>query len=397
MHFFSEMLQKVDTRLLNLIPVMGETAADLFETLRSDLNQHGLEMTDIIGFSANTTNVILGQNNSVVSRIVKANSYCLTIKCNCHSCALAVSHACAKLPRNLEQVVKEVYKYFALSSKRCNKFKEFQDFTESQQHRMLRFYSIRWLSFGSCIERILSQWDALKLYFTSQYFVDRLQTSQFLYEQLSDNIPKLYFAFLSYIIPVVNKLNVIFQYESPAIHKLHSDCTLAYKVILSCFIKPVLLKGDVSLIDPTNSANHLPLTQLYMGVKATKLIASVSFKEAAKEKVTECFQRCKEFLVHLCRQLKIRLPLNNPVIQDLKFLDPQKATSETIASIAHVAARFSNIIPAKELQSLDQEWRQLILDEEISDLADSCATCSSKEFWVKVSSNDKYKLLGTFA
>ena len=350
----------------------------------------------MVGFAADTTNVIFGANNSVASRIIAANPHCLTIKCACHSCALAVTHACSTLPKNIEQVVKECHNYFAFSSKRSNEFQEFQDFTESKQYRMLRFYDIRWLSFGSCVERIVLQWDALKLYFTSQYLVDHLQASHFLYEQLSNLITKLYFAFLSYIIPLVNKLNVIFQCKSPSIHNFYSNCVSAYKAILSCFVKPVLLKGNVALIDPSNPANHLPLTQLYMGVTASKLLASQSFKQVAKEKTTECFQRSKQFLIELCRQLKKRLPLDNLVIQDLKFLNPQTAMTGTIASIAGVAARFPNVVPESQLQSLDQEWRQLIFDEEISDLADSCATSPAEEFWGKVSVNEKYKILGTF-
>ena len=196
---------------------------------------------------------------------------------------------------------------------------------------------------------------------------------------------------------MVNKLNVIFQCQSPAIHKLHSHCTLAYKAILSCFIKPLLLKDDVVLIDPANPANHLPLTQLYMGVEASRLLVSSSFREEAKEKITECFHRCKQFLIALCVQLKMRLPLNNPVIQDLKFLDPQAAISGTIASISNVASRFPNIVPTEKLQCLDHEWRQLVFDEEMSDLADSCATSPTEEFWAKVAANDNYKIFGTFA
>lgn len=93
----------------------------------------------------------------------------------------------------------------------------------------------------------------------------------------------------------------------------------------------------------------------------------------------------------------MRLPLNNPVIQDLKFLDPQTAISGTIASISNVASRFPNIVPAKKLQCLDHEWRQLVFDEEISDLADSCATSPTDEFWAKVATNENYKVLGAFA
>ena len=43
--FFCEKLMKVDTRLLNLIPVNDETAAGLFDALETDLAKHGLDMT----------------------------------------------------------------------------------------------------------------------------------------------------------------------------------------------------------------------------------------------------------------------------------------------------------------------------------------------------------------
>lgn len=394
---FNEASKRVDTRLLNLVPVQEETAAALFELLKTDLAKHDVQVTQLIGFAADTTNVIFGEHNSVASRIKEENPNCLAIKCACHSCALAVSHACSLLPRNLEQVIKECYNYFALSSKRCLEFKEFQEFSESKQYRMLRFYDIRWLSFGACVERLLNQWNALKLYFTSQYSVDRLQASQFLFEQLSDPITKLYFAFLNYILSLVNKLNVIFQSEAPIIHKFHANCTLAYTSILSCFVKPVLLKGNVTEIDVRNPANHLPLNQLYMGTDAARLLVSDAYKNVKKEMIGACFHRCQQFLVELCSQLKKRLPLNHPLVRQLSFLNPQLAISGTIASIADVAAEFPQVIPIENLQSLDQEWRQMSFDEEISELADQCAALPTEEFWANVALNEKYQVVGRFA
>ena len=163
--YLCEKLLKINTRLLNLVPVDGETAAELFETMENDLRKHSIEMSHIVGFSADTTNVTFGNNNSIVTRILAANLHCIVIKCACHSCALAVSHACSVLLRNLEQLVKECYNDFSCASKRLL---EFQDFTNSNQYRILRFYSIRWLSFGCCVERIFNQWAALKLYFEGQ-------------------------------------------------------------------------------------------------------------------------------------------------------------------------------------------------------------------------------------
>ena len=48
-----------------------------------------------MGFSADTTNVMFGCNNFIVSRIKDANSSCIVVKCVCHSTALSVSH-CTK-------------------------------------------------------------------------------------------------------------------------------------------------------------------------------------------------------------------------------------------------------------------------------------------------------------
>ena len=58
----------------------------------------------------------------------------------------------------------------------------------------------------------------------------------------------------------------------------------------------------------------------------------------------------------------MKFSLNNPVNQDLKFLDPHKAMSGTIASISNVASIFPNIVPLEKLQCLDHEGTQLVFD-----------------------------------
>ena len=386
------------TRLLNLVPVEGETAAELFETMENDLRKHNIEISHVVGFSADTTNVIFGNNNSIVTRILAANPQCMVIKCACHSCALAVSHACSVLPRHLEQLVKECYNYFSCSSKRTLEFQEFQDFTNSNQYRMLRFYSIRWLSFGSCVERIFNQWAALKLYFNGQHLVDRLQASEFLYEQFSNPFTKLYFAFLKYVIPVVNKMNTIFQSQSPSVHTFYSDCISAYKALLSCFVKPSLVKGDVTALDPSNSINHVPLSQIYLGVEVAKILVLQEYTALNKGDLQHFFQRCQNFYVELCCQLKKRLPLDNEVLKQLKFLDPQTVVTGSVQSIANIASRFPNVVSPENLQRLDQEWREFIYDDEISSLVDRCAGVPTEVFWAEVarSNSEKYQNLLAF-
>lgn len=111
--FYAEESQSVKTRLLGIVDVQGETAQCLFDALSSALNDRGLEIREMIGFAADTTNVMFGGNAGIVAKIKEVNPYCVFVKCVCHSVALAVSHSCKVLPRAIEQLAKDVYSYFS--------------------------------------------------------------------------------------------------------------------------------------------------------------------------------------------------------------------------------------------------------------------------------------------
>lgn len=164
-----------------------------------------MNIADILGFAADSTNVIFGTNCSEVSKIEVVNPNCVFVKCVYHSVALAVSYACKELPRNIEQVVKDVYNYFSHSSKRQREFIEFQDIVGSDNHNILRHYEIRCLSLHACVNRIIEQWDALKLYFHHQYLLDRNLNAEFLQTNFDDNVTKLGIFFVSGLCVTNNK------------------------------------------------------------------------------------------------------------------------------------------------------------------------------------------------
>jgi hypothetical protein len=102
-----------------------------------------------------------------------------------------------------------------------------------------------------------------------------------------------------------------------------------------------------------------------MGTDAARLLVSDAYKNVRKEMINECFQRCQPFLIELSFQLKKRLPIDNPLVRQLRFLNPQLAISGTIPSIADVASKFPHVICIERLKILDQEWRELSFDEQI--------------------------------
>ena len=81
---------------------------------------------------------MFGCNSSIVSRIKDANPSCIVVKCGCHLTALSVSHDSKTLPRNIDQLVRDIYNYFSQSANRIDEFKEFQDFTDTPKHGILK-------------------------------------------------------------------------------------------------------------------------------------------------------------------------------------------------------------------------------------------------------------------
>ena len=123
-------------------------------------------MSNTIGFSSDTCNVMFGERLNVMSLMKEEYINIVFVKCSCHMMHLRVSHACVKLSTTLEDLCRNIYNYFSRSSLRQHELKEFQMFFQISPHKM-SFGKTRWLSPEQCVSRMLEQWDALTLYFSS--------------------------------------------------------------------------------------------------------------------------------------------------------------------------------------------------------------------------------------
>jgi hypothetical protein len=154
------------------------------------------------------------------------------------------------------------------------------------------------------------------------------------------------------------ELNVMFQSSGASIHCLHTKLQTVYKDFLSCFMCEASWRNVPNLekIDPTSQTHHLPLNTMYMGAHVSLCLSQDVYKERSRHQDIGHFLRCvKEFYIESALQIKKRFPLGDPVIKLLKSLDPSVSFSE-IPSIVPLGARFSNIVPQENLQSLDSEF-----------------------------------------
>ncbi|CAG4950277.1 unnamed protein product [Parnassius apollo] len=284
------------------------------------------------------------------------------IKCLCHSLHLCASDACKELPHDAEKLTRMIYNYFKNSSKRQAELKEFQVFTDTNIHKLLRPAQTRWLSLSSVVNRIMEQWDALRLYFDDKWLED--QDCQAIHILLNDHIIKAYFYFLCWMLPKFTRVNVYFQSEDPVIIEAHNKMKELYRELLSLYITPNHLKNTpLDAIDPTDSQHYINLKNIYLGLGVANQVA-VPELHVSTEEVTVMKQKCLNFIVKACVGIRKRYSLNDPVLSSIAKLDPDSCLSDNrLQSLSSLFPVLPRLKPQtlNDQQTLDDEWRNLML------------------------------------
>ena len=234
----------------------------------------------------------------------------MCILCNVY----AIAHACEKLPRTAEDLLHDVYNYFCHSAKRQSELKEFQYFTETEPHKLLRASQTRWLSLHSCVIRLIEQWDALLHYFQMAVQRDNLLVTEKILSLMQNPIWKLYYFFLEFVLPKFTGLNLMFQSAKVSIHCLHASFVAIYKEFLSCYLKEAYWKHTpLQDIDPSSHVNLLPLPGMYMGTKVALCLPSREYQNRAPD-VQYFLKRVQEFYIEAVvnRLLQTILPWHQP-------------------------------------------------------------------------------------
>lgn len=117
----------INDYLLCLLEVSLADAETLYLTIVKYFTDNGINYKEnLIGFAADGANVMTGKNNSLATKLKADVPNLVILKCVCHSMALCSSYACKKLPKEIEQLVRDIYNFIGNSPKRANDFDEIQ-------------------------------------------------------------------------------------------------------------------------------------------------------------------------------------------------------------------------------------------------------------------------------
>lgn len=105
-------------------------AQDIFDKITKYFEDKQIPYKEnLIGFASDGANVMTGKHNSVMSRLKEEIPNIFLMRCICHSFHLCASVACEKLPRGVEDLVRDIYIFFQIAPNvsKCEKnFKFFR-------------------------------------------------------------------------------------------------------------------------------------------------------------------------------------------------------------------------------------------------------------------------------
>ncbi|XP_052212161.1 uncharacterized protein LOC127831212 [Dreissena polymorpha] len=309
---------------------------NLFMCLQEVFTANNIPWENVVGYSSDNAAVMIGNNNSVLSRIRGKVPNVVNIGRPCHIMSTCTQYGVKKLGVPVDELLHDVFTHFQHSSKRRQALQEFREFTYTGTYKLVRFCSTRWLSLQTCVDRFLQQWPAIEAYFASHEDVEkkgnRVARAS---ENLRDPVVALVIRFLSFILQPLNTLNTDFQHASAVVGYLHSEINRLIRSKMAKFVKMSVISAaaDVTKVDLETRDNQQDDDTIAIG-HATRTYLD----EAPPEVQASFFRKVRAFYVELTTKMLTKFPVNDEVLKALRFLRPENRQNTSTESVLEVIA-----------------------------------------------------------
>ncbi|XP_029443390.1 uncharacterized protein LOC115083609 [Rhinatrema bivittatum] len=328
--YFSRALNRMVSTFLGLIDLESETADGIASSVLGFLKKLNLDFSKCIGIGTDGCNVMIGTHDSVYSNLREVNADLQLVKCVCHSLQLCASKAVEQLPQHLEFLVGRSYSWFSHSAQRQRNYANLYRTIHAGQEplRLVRLSNTRWLSMYNCCERVLSQWDELKLHFDWCKFKENCYDAEVLASMYHDDINRLYLHFLTPILQQFHRINKLFQLESGNRFAMQDSLLSFFRSLLLRFVSPAFVPSsdeDLLALNLSDASIFLPVAAVDFGAVFRLALQELKVDET---KVPDVKNHCLGFLIEAAKQIQNRLPENTKLWRSLTSFSPSAILSQ---------------------------------------------------------------------
>lgn len=352
----------MNTVLLDYVKIKDATAENLFKVFKHCLIENCLSFQNIVGYCSDNANVMTGQHNSFLSRLLEENDSVIVFGCICHSLNLVASAASECLPKNVESLLHLIFSYFSRSPKRQGILDELQTFMRACRVRMINPSKTRWLALGNCVARVLSQWQVLFSLFAEAKSEDKNTVADIIFADLNNPYTKAYLEFLNYVLPTFNSFNKLFQSDKLLITSLATEAERFLRLLGLNFLKPEVILGELLYTcNAKHPSNLLPLIDIKIGAATEGTLNELNTSiDIDRRKDIEHFRlRCLQFYQVAFQEAQKRLPFQQGCIRALTFLQPSYALGVELRANIDVSSLLQKFKSKIDANAAKNEWDYL--------------------------------------
>ncbi|KAH7426346.1 hypothetical protein KP509_11G097500 [Ceratopteris richardii] len=158
---------------IELLSVENGNAKSIFDIVSKFLQDNMLDIRKLIAIAIDGASVMVGHKTGVLARFEEATPHIMGVHCIAHRQALAAKDGFVTHPHVyafVDKVANKVYSWLGKSSKRHDELWKIMTEYDIVDMRALQIHSVRWLSRGQVMERlvnimpaILKQWQCMQL------------------------------------------------------------------------------------------------------------------------------------------------------------------------------------------------------------------------------------------
>ena len=123
------------------------TTQAMFDALSKELECRKIPRSNLIRYTSDTASVMVGKNNSLLSRIKQKQPKIFSLGCTCHLAALCATAGLQKLPVSVDNLLIDIFYHFKHSAKRWTEYSEIEaDFADIKPLKFLKHCTTCWLN-----------------------------------------------------------------------------------------------------------------------------------------------------------------------------------------------------------------------------------------------------------
>jgi len=270
-----------------------------------------------------------------------------------HYCNLVASYAGSSIPDEIEMLVRNVFNHFSVSAARTNAWLNLQTEFGIKPLRMIRHADTRWLTLEHCLDRLISRWSELKLYFSNNAMSidDSTQKTLIKPETL------VYLKFIQVFVKKINALNLMMQKDTSQITMIHRKIREIFNNLINHVLnnehrekdvndKLKLVKRnhelDLVFIDETCLKTDVEFdAHMEFLYKSEFNLDDIGDQDPTSNKRGTILKTMRIFILCLCWKMVDVFPYNEALLEDISCIFPTTFSDSKWMSIAK---RFEKVL-----------------------------------------------------